>query len=89
MKVLFQQGNYRIIEQQDDYLSVKDFEFGPETMALAEQHGVYGYELQRWNPEIDVGWEHIDSCWGFVGQYSETDLTFNHYIVDEMKGQIK
>ena len=46
-----------------------------------EEEGVYGYELQRWNKEVNVGWEHVDSCWGFVGQYS---LKNSHYIVSEM-----
>jgi hypothetical protein len=50
-----------------------------------ETFGVYGYELQRWNSEIDKGWEHVDSCWGFVGQYDSKTEMFNHYIVDVMK----
>jgi hypothetical protein len=29
--------------------------------------GVWGYEVQRWNGDIDGGWEHVDSIWGFVG----------------------
>lgn len=53
----------------------------------AELEGIYGYELQLWNPEIDCGWEFVDSCWGFVGQYDETNNP--HYIVDELKLQIK
>ena len=56
---------------------------------LVNREGVYGYELQRWNAEVDKGWEHVDSCWGFVGQYSESDETFKHYIVDEMKKAIE
>jgi hypothetical protein len=55
---------------------------------LVEREGVYGYELQRWNPEPGQGYEHMDSCFGFVGQYSESDETFRHYIVDEMKETI-
>ena len=51
-----------------------------------ERHGVYGYTLEQWNPEIGQGWEHVDSCWGFVGQYSDSN---QHYIVDEMKDMIK
>ena len=45
------------------------------------KRGVYGYELQEWNPEIDCGWEHLDCCWGFVGKHENE----NHYIVDEFK----
>lgn len=56
---------------------------------LVNREGVFGYELQRWNPEPGMGYDHVDSCWGFVGQYSETEETFKHYIVDEMKNQIK
>jgi len=55
---------------------------------LVNREGVYGYVLERWNPEIGAGYEHVDSCWGFVGQYSESDPSFNHYIVDELKSQI-
>ena len=55
---------------------------------LVRNEGVFGYELQRWNPNPDCGWEHVDSCFGFVGRYSETDERFNHYIVAELKAQI-
>lgn len=55
---------------------------------LIEREGVFGYVLERWNPEPNCGWEHVDSCWGFVGQYTPTEDTFNHYIVDELKSQI-
>jgi hypothetical protein len=41
--------------------------------------GVYGYILERWSPQFDTGWEHVDSCFGFVGNYE----TEKHYIVDE------
>lgn len=54
---------------------------------LVNREGVFGYELQKWNPKPGIGWEHVDSCWGFVGQYSETEETFKHYIVDELKSQ--
>lgn len=50
--------------------------------------GVYGYELQYWNTEIDKGWTHVDSCWGFVGAFNELSPKYNHYIVDELKNQI-
>jgi hypothetical protein len=49
---------------------------------LVNREGVYGYVLEKWNPEIGKGYEHIDSSWGFVGQYSE------RYIVEELKTQI-
>lgn len=55
---------------------------------LVNREGVYGYILERWNPATGVGYEHVDSCWGFVGQYSESDPTFKHYIVEELKNQI-
>ena len=57
--------------------------------ALVATSGVYGYELERWNPEVDKGWEHVDSCFGFVGRYSHTEQKFRHYIVDELIKQTK
>ena len=57
---------------------------------LVNQEGVFGYVLQRWNGAPGCGYEHMDSCWGFVGRYSPKDRSglFDHYIVDEMKGAI-
>lgn len=55
---------------------------------LVNHEGVFGYVLEKWNSEPSKGYEHVNSCWGFVGQYSESDKTFNHYIVDELKSQI-
>lgn len=46
--------------------------------------GVYGYVLEVWNPDVDAGWEHVDSCFGFVGRHSEE----GHYIVEEFIYQI-
>jgi hypothetical protein len=43
--------------------------------------GVYGYVLEVWNPALGVGWDHVDSCSGFVGNYEEG----NHYIIEEFK----
>lgn len=57
----------------------KDFEYE------IESEGVYGYVLEKWNPAVDAGWEHVDSCWGFVGQYQEApDHKYHHYIVAEL-----
>ena len=56
---------------------------------LVNREGAFGYVLEKWNPAPGVGFEHVDSCWGFVGQYSETEEKFNHYIVDDLKSQIK
>lgn len=50
--------------------------------------GVYGYVLEKWNPEPGIGYEHLDSCWGFVGQYDENSEEYNHYIVEELMSQI-
>ena len=47
---------------------------------------MYGYVLERWNPEIGEGWEPVDSCFGFVGRYS---LENDHYIVEELSAQAK
>lgn len=63
----------------------KDFE------DFVNREGVFGYTLERWNPLPNKGWEHVESCWGFVGQYSPQDKSgkFDHYIVEELKSQIK
>ena len=54
---------------------------------LVEYSGVFGYVLEKWNPAIDKGWEHLDSCFGFVGQYSKE---YNeHYIINELKSLTK
>jgi len=48
---------------------------------LVYEGGVSGYILEMWNPAVGHGWETVDSCFGFVGEYhSETN---RHYIVDE------
>ena len=93
------QGNDFDIEdlKGDTYNPKWNTEISPETLrreelefeAEIEREGVYGYELQKWNPEVNVGWEHVDSCWGFVGQYDESSSRYNHYIVNEMKVRIK
>ena len=57
-------------------------------IAKVEREGVFGYVLERWNPEINCGWEHVDSVWGFVGKYDPEYEEFNHYIVEEMRGKI-
>ncbi len=58
-------------------------------LSLVESAGVFGFELEVWNPGIDQGWIHLDSCWGFVGEYDEKQDQFNHYIVTEMKFKIE
>ena len=49
--------------------------------------GVFGYHLQTWNPSVGKGWQHVDSCYGFIGRY-DAKLN-NHYIVDELLASIK
>jgi len=107
MRVIFEQGNHRIVEQFDCDYDIEDLkgdcydaevndDIDPTELARQEQEfenlvsneGVYGYILEVWNPEIEIGWEHVDSCWGFVGQYTPSEETFNHYIVEELKQQI-
>ena len=48
---------------------------------MVQEEGVYGYKLERWNPEIDCGWEVVDGCYGFIGRYS---IDHDHYIVEEL-----
>ena len=51
---------------------------------MVEREGVYGYVLERWDPNIGCGWEEVDSCWGFVGYHA----TQGHYIVKEFIEEI-
>jgi hypothetical protein len=55
---------------------------------LVNNEGVYGYILEKWNSLPGMGYEHVDSCFGFVCQYSENESAFNHYIVEELKSLI-
>jgi len=57
-------------------------------IARIELLGTYGYNLQKWNPEVGFGWENIDSCWGFIGSFESNKLEFNHYIVSEFQETI-
>lgn len=96
-RIIYKKGPYRILEKFDHLYDVKNLidesEITPEEFKKFEQKcyddGVYGYVLEKWNPEIDTGWEHVDSCWGFIGQYDEKNEDYDHYIVDELKNQIK
>lgn len=54
--------------------------------AQVSTEGVWGYTLEKWNPEVGQGWEHVDSCWGFVGQHNAE--TNHHYIVTEFLERI-
>jgi hypothetical protein len=54
--------------------------------AKVYNEGVFGYALEKWNPEVDAGWVEVDACWGFIGPYSDTN---NHYIVNELKSLIE
>lgn len=50
---------------------------------LVEEGGVFGYVLEKWNPAVGVGWEHEDSCWGFIGAYDKSNGAYNHDFVVE------
>ena len=71
---IFKQAEYRILEVLDFDTKI---EGNPESVE------VYGYVLEKWNGEIDKGWEDVDSCFGFVGEYDEHSN--NHSIVEEFK----
>ncbi len=64
-------------------LKERELEFEDEVI----EEGVYGYIFEKWNPSVGKGWEGLDSCWGFIGQYDEKDN--HHYIVEEMKRAIE
>lgn len=104
-RVLFKKGPYRVVEVMDEVYRLRDLKgdcFDPKVNSdldadelrrqeLAfekkiDNEGVFGYVLECWDPRVGAGWETLDSCWGFVGAYSETN---KHYIVDELKAQIK
>jgi len=64
-----------------DKLKLEEEEF--EEMVYSE--GVFGYVLEQWNPEVGKGYEHVDSCFGFIGRHS---IDNEHYIVEEFAKQI-
>ena len=53
-----------------------------EEMDRINREGVYGVVGEYWNGEE---WEHVDSCWGFVGD----DWKESGYDVDIMSATIK
>ncbi len=81
----------------DCYNPIHNPDIDPEELAkqekdfenLVDREGVYGYVLEKWDSRPGQGYEHIDSCWGFVGSYNPKVEMFNHYIVDDLKEQIK
>ncbi len=54
-----------------------------------EDEGVYGFILEKWDPSPGMGWENLDSVWGYVGEYNPNDKEYNHDIVEEFKEKIK
>lgn len=79
--------NPKYIDQMNPGITVEQLR--AEELVFEEHvasSGVYGYMLERWNPAPGVGWEHLDSCWGFVGPHHHENNS--HYIVDELKSQI-
>lgn len=96
-RILHEQGKFRILEVPCEDYCLDDLlgdggtpEEDAEVLELASREGVYGYVLEYWNSSVGTGGEHIDSCFGFIGQYSPSDASglFNHYIVEELKRQI-
>lgn len=57
------QYRIRILADIDSY-EMGDAENEAETYALIEQHGVWGFITEQYTGSE---WEHIDSCWGFIG----------------------
>ena len=49
-----------------------------------EMDGVVGYVLEKWNPIPGCGYQCIDSCFGFIGQYDAGAEDYEHYVVAEM-----
>lgn len=82
----------------DTYNPKVNPEIDPKLLKVDEEHfewkatnyGVFGYSLETRCSDPDCGsWKTVDSCWGFVGQYDPNEEFLNHYIIDELKGQIK
>lgn len=102
MEIIFETEKYRIVAFEDHDWSMEelkgdvrysiDEEFRFENRVAME--GVWGFELQKAvkyacnedSTKTLVEYEHVDSCWGFVGLKDEQGN--NHYIVDEMKQSI-
>ena len=79
-----------IKEMHDSKMTIKRLkQEEKEFEDLVNREGVFGYALEKWNPAPNTGWEHVNSCFGFVGQYSPNEEIFNHYIVDELKAGAK
>jgi hypothetical protein len=94
-RIIHEQGAYRILEIPDQKSRIEDLlgdggtpEQNAEVLDLFEREGAFGYVLERWNANVNGGWEHVDSCWGFIGSFTPGEEVFNHYIVDELKRQI-
>lgn len=81
----------------DCYKTETNPDISPETLASDyrkfkrryDSESVYGYVVEKWNPEIDSGWTKVDSCYGFLGEYAQGAEDYDHYIVDEMKNTIE
>lgn len=54
-----------------------------------ENEGAFGYVLEKWNAKPGIGYESLDSCWSFVGQYVPDAEGYDHYIISEMKQTIQ
>lgn len=53
-------------------------EFSFESQIVAT--GIFGYRLERANVGGKSNWILMDSCYGFVGRYSETNMTAHKFI---------
>jgi len=61
--IIWQGGNHRIKMFIDTDYDREEYEDNID--------GVYGLVVERWNPEVDQGWEHADSIWGIDYSYIE------------------
>lgn len=80
-------GDYYNPKVNNDIDPITLKEQGSDFEEEVNREGVFGYVLERWNPETGKGWEHVDCCWGFVGQHNEKSNRYNHYIIEELKAQ--
>lgn len=62
--IIWQEGDHRI------KMFIDSFPY-PDNEIDNKEDDVYGLVVEKWNPEIDKGWEHLDSIWGVEYSYIE------------------
>ena len=86
MEVIRNSGEYRVVavEEPEWYWEVTkgiEEETRKELSEEAEMWGCFILRLEKWNPEIGIGWEHEDSVGGCIpaNDFSLLDLAKEHF----------